>query len=608
MEKENSSELPTYSHTWTSTQRFDLAALCVYVVSDSSWTNNDAERAWKRSFLASIFRHLAVYDKKAEQDVLLRMPKETEDIPAAIDLLSSSFKNLNVDEEKVNLVSDEKKVDLNNNEKLNLNNDEKKVDIRKEIISDMIIICLGLSPSNLEKVDKQLKDDNSKESSLKEKLDNVISKTISSSDSSSPPPIMPAEYDSRSRAILFKLASHLKISPSIIKSTEKALAQHLYFSRKQIEGGENDSQDHEIQELHTSANESLNEREKRKKKWRWLATGAGVIAGATAIGLTGGLAAPLVAAGISAITGASIIVTAASSAALMGSLFGIAGGGLTGYKMHKKAQGLKEFSFTRIVLDDSLPIIPSLHVNIVISGYLLEDNNEVITPWLPTFQNSADYSDTFALSFDTEILQSLGRAFRRFLAESAVKVVANSAIQQTVFAALANALLLPTVLMKVADMIDNPWALGTDRAHKAGLVLADVLIERVQGKRPTVLIGYSLGALVIWHCLLELAKKQQYGLIDTVILIGAPITSTQTSKWESALSVVGRRFVNAYATNDVVLGLIYRMHSLDLNVAGLRAVTYDNVENYDITEFTSGHLGYRDPETLAKILKKVEIY
>ena len=41
-------------------------------------------------------------------------------------------------------------------------------------------------------------------------------------------------------------------------------------------------------------------------------------------------AAPFVAAGISAITGASVIVTAASSVALMTSLFGIAGGGLAG--------------------------------------------------------------------------------------------------------------------------------------------------------------------------------------------------------------------------------------------------------------------------------------
>jgi hypothetical protein len=74
------------------------------------------------------------------------------------------------------------------------------------------------------------------------------------------------------------------------------------------------------------------------------------------------------------------------------------------------------------------------------------------------------------------------------------------------------------------------------------------------------------------------------------------------------LSVVGRRFVNAYATNDIVLGLIYRMHSLDLNVAGLRSVDFDRVENYDITKFTSGHLGYRDPETLTKILREVELY
>jgi hypothetical protein len=198
-----------------------------------------------------------------EQDVLLRMPEETGDIPAAIDLLSSSFKNLS--------------------------NDEKKADIRDEIISDIIIICLGLSPSNLEKVEKANNSFiSSKENFLKEKVDSVISSTIGSPDSS-PTPIMPAEYDSRARAILFKLAFHLNISPSNIRLTEKALAQNLYFLRQQAEAEKNDSQDHEIQGLHTSANESLYEREKRKKKWKWMATGVGVVVGATAIGLTGGL-------------------------------------------------------------------------------------------------------------------------------------------------------------------------------------------------------------------------------------------------------------------------------------------------------------------------------
>ncbi|CAG8466754.1 5636_t:CDS:2 [Funneliformis caledonium] len=580
------SELPTYSQNWTSTQRFDLAALCVYIVNETSWSNNNAEEVWKRRFLASIFRHFTI-DEKVEQNVLLKMPNEAGNISCAIDLLSSSFK---------------KQL-----------NDEKQKDIQDEIISDMLLNCLGLAPSNLENVDKKLKANNNNSGemlNLKEKLDNAISSAIgndSSSDSSLPPPIMPAEYDSRARAILFKLALNLDISSHTVKSLEKSFAQNLYFlQQQQLEAEKNDSQeDHEMQGLRNSASESLNKHEKRKKAWRWMATGVGVVVGATAIGLTGGIAAPLVAAGISAITGASIIVTAASSVVLMTSLFGIAGGGLAGYKMHKRTRGLKEFAFTRITQDDSLPLIPSLHVNIVISGYLSEDNEEPSTAWLSVFQNSLNFGDTFALSFDTEILRSLGRAFRRFIAESAVKVAANSAIQQTVFATLASALLIPAALMKAGDMIDNPWALGADRAQKAGLILADVLIERVQGKRPTVLIGYSLGALVIWQCLLELAKNQQYGLIDTVVLIGAPITSTQSSKWKDALSVVNRRFVNAYATNDIVLGLIYRMHSLDLNIAGLHAVNFNRVENYDITKLTSGHLGYRDPETLTKILKEI---
>lgn len=40
---------------------------------------------------------------------------------------------------------------------------------------------------------------------------------------------------------------------------------------------------------------------------------------------------------------------------------------MKGYKMHKRTQGLKEFSFTRIIKDDSIPLIPSLHVRELVS-------------------------------------------------------------------------------------------------------------------------------------------------------------------------------------------------------------------------------------------------
>jgi hypothetical protein len=39
-------------------------ALCVFIITDTSWLNNDVEKAWKRRFLASIFHHFAISDKR----------------------------------------------------------------------------------------------------------------------------------------------------------------------------------------------------------------------------------------------------------------------------------------------------------------------------------------------------------------------------------------------------------------------------------------------------------------------------------------------------------------------------------------------------------------
>ena len=44
------------------------------------------------------------------------------------------------------------------------------------------------------------------------------------------------------------------------------------------------------------------------------------------------------------------------------------------------------------------------------------------------------------------------------------------------------------------------------RARRAGKLLATMLAGRVQGERPVVLVGASVGALLVFHCLLELAS------------------------------------------------------------------------------------------------------
>lgn len=143
-------------------------------------------------------------------------------------------------------------------------------------------------------------------------------------------------------------------------------------------------------------------------------------------------------------------------------------------------------------------------------------------------------------------------------------------------------------------LIDNPWSNALDRAKAAGSVLADVLVQRHLGVRPITLIGFSLGARVIFYALLELAKQKAYGVVQDVILLGAPLTASQKA-WFQVRSVVSGRFVNGFARNDWVLNYLFRATSGGVGtVAGLRPVeNVPGLENVDITDKISGHTSYR---------------
>ena len=84
-------------------------------------------------------------------------------------------------------------------------------------------------------------------------------------------------------------------------------------------------------------------------------------------------------------------------------------------------------------------------------------------------------------------------------------------------------MLTRTVLTKLGYLIDNPWSNALDRARAAGLVLADILIQRHLGVRPISLIGFSLGARVIFYALVELARQKAFGIVQDVFLLGSPV-------------------------------------------------------------------------------------
>ena len=133
--------------------------------------------------------------------------------------------------------------------------------------------------------------------------------------------------------------------------------------------------------------------------------------------------------------------------------------------------------------------------------------------------------------------------------------------------ALMASLQLPLVLTKLAYLI-----VSLARANSAGLVMADSLRERNLGNRPITLLGFSLGARVIFSCLKELAEKGAHGLIQNVYLFGSPIVANKDD-YLKARSVVSGRFVNGYATNDWILGYLFRATSGGImKVAGLAAV------------------------------------
>lgn len=117
--------------------------------------------------------------------------------------------------------------------------------------------------------------------------------------------------------------------------------------------------------------------------------------------------------------------------------------------------------------------------------------------------------------------------------------------------------------------LDNTWMQAQDRAKKAGRLLGEVLEKRVQGERPVILVGTSLGALTILHALQYLASLPPNGLhsdsdrggvpafVESAYLISLPAAPTP-DEWVKVRSVVARRAVNAYSESDWVLAGVVR--------------------------------------------------
>jgi hypothetical protein len=198
-------------------------------------------------------------------------------------------------------------------------------------------------------------------------------------------------------------------------------------------------------------------------------------------------------------------------------------------------------------------------------------------------------------------LLALGTSLQDMVSSYAFSLIKFEILKRTVLATLMSAL-WPVYLLKMATAIDNPFAVARKRSEKAGEVLADTLINKAQGERPVTLIGYSLGARVVYSCLKSLAERKAFGLVESVVFIGAPVPSN-SDNWRVMRSVVSGKVINVCSENDYILAFLYRATTLQFGVAGLQEIQdVEGVENMNLSKEVSGHLRY--PELIGKILKR----
>lgn len=396
-------------------------------------------------------------------------------------------------------------------------------------------------------------------------------------------------YSAHSRVLLLFVASSLGLTLEDLNQNEAKVARGLLDAAVMMSADE----------------ETKRKSEQSRNSRRWK-VGIASVAGAALIGITGGLAAPLVAAGIGTVMGglglgataaAGYLGALASSGVIVGGLFGAYGGRMTGRMMDKYAREVEDFAFiptrgpNKSFKDEKEAAQQDhrLRVTIGITGWATEEE-DMFVPWRVI---GAD-SEVFALRWELESLLNLGNGIRALVTSAAWSVAGREILSRTIFAQIMSAVMLPVGLLKLARVtVDNPFSVAKARADKAGEVLADALINKAQGERPVTLIGYSLGSRVVFSCLQSLAKRRAYGLIETAILMGSP-TPSNSKHWRMMRSVVSGRLVNVFSENDAVLALLYRASSAQLGVAGLQRIEdVPGVENVDASELVSGHLRYQ---------------
>lgn len=311
----------------------------------------------------------------------------------------------------------------------------------------------------------------------------------------------------------------------------------------------------------------------------------------------------------------------------------------TGWRARFSKNRNKEESAKTTALDVSLRGGASFSESEVLpKGDLSDDNKgENASEDLPDHIRTVwDYhkcygGELYTVLFESDMLSELCNSVED-VAVDAVSNATQQILKTTVFATLLTAVAIPTALVKLANMIDGSWTLAIERSDEAGKELAKSLLFSQAGRRPVTLIGFSMGARVIYACLKELARYQEKweqmrdeaekpkkppnrrasrrssskqslelenmrepaSILEDVIVMGMP-NHLSLRSWYLARQLVAGRLVNCYSKKDLVLTLMFRYKRMTGGfkpICGTSAIEVPGVENYDVSDLITAHSQY----------------
>jgi hypothetical protein len=420
-------------------------------------------------------------------------------------------------------------------------------------------------------------------------------------------------YNAWSRVLLLRIASCLRAPLHIVSEDEVRVGLAISRSLKEPPPPSEDGTQKKVEET------------KPPRRWAKVPNPIGT-------GPNGGLADPMVAVGIGSARELSLGNVATAS--LMGGmadggyaasvLFGLQGGRGAGKMLDSYSKDMPDLAL--------LPLHSKLPGKFVQAKDIHGDDRRLrmtiaIAGWLPhkielsdLFAHLGSQTEAYALRWDLEAMIKVDIALESVV-KSAAWYAARKEIGDSLRGSIGNGVLRPRAasscteilrlftfdwpvpLLKISKVVDNHWSVGMVRADKAGGVLADAIINRIAGERGVTLVGYSLGARTIYACLMSLAERRAFGLVENVVLMGAPAPSDATV-WTALRSVVVGRLVNVFSERDYLLGFLYRTSSVQFGLAGVHRIEgVPGVKNINATEIIAGHLRYR--YLAGRVLQKI---